>query len=773
MSVYEGVYKSLLQGVSQQTPQEREDGQLGEQINMLSDPVTGLRRRGGVKHGTNLSWANPSSYIEVVEVNGKYRAVIIDTSTGYVSVMEDITEPNTITRQSFTNTYLSTTKGKASIRTAVIRDSMYIVNTERVPDRILAPPNNLEKNPKDYGYFSVRSSQFSQKFTLQISYGDFLWQYWAYASDSVAESASPEYIAGRLVSTMNAHAPTAALFNFVQSGSTVAVVVKDPVAGLQLNVESLTTGGYLMASGVSRTDTKFNLLGTLPNVLDGYIMAVGATSNSAYFMYSATTKTWSEVGAFEPAYVYTGLPLKLKLAEGAISVSPIGFSKRQAGDAENNPIPSFFGYGITGISAYQSRLVLLSGSYICMSKTNEYTQFMRTSVTELLDDDPIEISSASLSAAQFEYAVPYNRDLVLISQQQQAVIPANSTVLTPRTAVIYPSTELDISLSTKPTIVGRTMYYVYQRGLGYYQVGEFIPNTYTESQYYSQNLTDHLPLYAEGVCTSMTASTTSNMVVCCSDSTDVLVNQFMWVGDNRPLMSFHKWKFPYKVRHAHFIREYLVLFMDDGRGGLVVGTLNVQLNQLDDKPIPYLDLYHYLDVVEGVAPMSDGLIFSRLNLEELTTTIYDSRTARHKEVQHTVNIFDVLCPYNGRIAIGKTYESSFTLTPPFIKDDNGKVIAGARSTLQQLRMTFKSTGTFNVQVQDTMGVAYDGENSTALTWSEADLGYSWVNSIGSVTIPCRTRLSSTECSVSTKGTTDMNLVSTEYVLRMASKRRRL
>ena len=49
MSVYEGVYKSLLQGVSQQTPQEREDGQLGEQVNMLSDPVTGLRRRGGTK----------------------------------------------------------------------------------------------------------------------------------------------------------------------------------------------------------------------------------------------------------------------------------------------------------------------------------------------------------------------------------------------------------------------------------------------------------------------------------------------------------------------------------------------------------------------------------------------------------------------------------------------------------------------------------------------------------------------------------------------------
>ena len=173
-----------------------------------------------------------------------------------------------------------------------------------------------------------------------------------------------------------------------------------------------------------------------------------------------------------------------------------------------------------------------------------------TTVTELLDDDAIEIASASLSSAQFEYAVAYNKDLVLISQEHQAVIPANSTVLTPKTAVIYPSTKIDLSLAVQPVIVGRTMYYTYQRGLDYYQVGEFIPNTYTEAQYYAQNLTDHLPLYAQGKCTTMSASTTNNMVVFCSDFyRRFLVNQFMW-REERPLMSFHKWVFPRKVMYA-------------------------------------------------------------------------------------------------------------------------------------------------------------------------------------------------------------------------------
>ena len=42
---FEGVMPSLLQGVSQQIPRERQPGQLGALKNMLCDPVTGLRRR--------------------------------------------------------------------------------------------------------------------------------------------------------------------------------------------------------------------------------------------------------------------------------------------------------------------------------------------------------------------------------------------------------------------------------------------------------------------------------------------------------------------------------------------------------------------------------------------------------------------------------------------------------------------------------------------------------------------------------------------------------
>ena len=772
MAVYEGVYKSLLQGVSQQTPQEREDGQLGAQVNMLSDPVTGLRRRGGVKYIQNILNRPANSYIQLVEVGGEHRAVIVDPVTGNVTVVHDISNPAS-TKTNLQSAYFKASKGKNSLRSTVIRDKMYIVNTERIPE-IQSSTQNTGKDPRKFGYFSIRASQFGQTFNVTISLGGFQHQLSYTASTSEAAKATPEYVADVLTAQITSDLVSNPKFTVYRIGSTVGVEVNSKYGDDVLDISSTNTGGYVYVSGVSRVTSKSELLGTLPAALDGYIMAVGNTTNSAYYKYSSTSKTWAETGAYAPSYFVNNTPMELDLQDkNNITQKLMRIESRGAGDELNNPTPSFIGYGITGISAYQSRLVLLSGSYVCMSKTNDFSQFMRTTVTELLDDDAIEIASASLSSAQFEYAVPYNKDLVLVSQEQQAVIPANSTVLTPKIAVIYPSTKIDLSLAVQPVIVGRTMYYTYQRGLDYYQVGEFIPNTYTEAQYYAQNLTDHLPLYAQGKCTAMSASTTNNMVVFCSDSTEVLINQFMWRGEERPLMSFHKWVFPRKVMYAQFLREFLVLFMDDGNGGLIVGSLNVQLNQLDDKPVPYTDLYQYVNINNGQGNLPPAMVSGSINYADTVATIYDSRTSRHKEVAYNVVGYKVNCHYNGQIVLGMPYESTFTLTPPFLKDESGKVVAGTRTTIQQLRLTFKSTGSFNVKVLDTMGTAYDGEGDTALTWSEADLGYSWVNSIGAVVVPCRTRLSSTECSVTTTGTTDMNLVSTEYVLRTANKRRRL
>ena len=762
MATRTGTYKSFLQGVSQQTPQERGDGQLGAQVNMVSDIAAGLRRRGGIKFDRVLNNIEAGSYIRLVELAGTTYIIIVEVGLGKVSVINYLTGATT----TFTNTYFQASS-KVSIKSTISRDNFFILNTEKVPEKVVS--GSAGKNPNRYGYYSIRSSAFSKWFNFEISHPNIGTKVISFkTADSTAENATPEWVATTLVTEIQADSALNALLNVTRLGTTVAIEVKSTSDERLLDCQSSTGNIYVGCSGANRVINKADLMGTLPPILDGFILAVGNTGNSAYYQYEDSTKRWLEVAQYEQPYTFSNTPYYISInSSGTPVLTNLSIQPRKAGDDENNPLPKFVGYGITGIGAYQSRLVLLSGSYVNMSKTTEFDQFMRTTVTELLDDDAIEVSNAGLSSAQFEYCIAYNKDLVLISQNQQAVVPANNTVLTPKTAVIYPSTKVELSLACEPQVVTRSLYYAYQRGSTYYQVGEFIPNTYTDAQYFNQNLTDHIPLYAQGVCKHMATSTTNNMVVFLADTSEVLINQYYWAGEERAQMAFHKWTYPHPVVYAAFQQEFLITFMEVG-DDLIIGTQNVQLNQLDDKPVPYLDLYEYVTITDGV-----GTLPSRLVGQEFIAVIYDDLNMRHKEVIYTVDGSTIKCPYDGVLALGTRYTSMYKLTPPFVKDENGKVVGGANTTINSLTMEFKNTGTFNVHVRDTMGQAYEGMMDTAYTWSEAQLGYTWVNSIGSVVIPCRTYLSSTECTVETDSTTDLNLVSTKYLIRLNLRYRRV
>ena len=620
-------------------------------------------------------------------------------------------------------------------------------------------------NPKFAGWIRVMSGAFSKTYTAKVTQGTTALEYSVTTHVSTAAQATPEYVATQLETQMLADTTFTAAFNVLREGTTLAIYAKGGTE--QVILEGLGGDLYITASGGSVIKNKDLLPPTLPATLDGYIQGVGQTSNLTYFQYNHETRTWKECGAYEDRYTIQNTPMYwyYDYTTNGVVVSTLEIQGRSAGDDNNNPEPSFMDFGFTGISAYQSRLILLSGAYVCMSKSNDPSIFMRTTVEEVLDDDPIEISATSLSNSQFEYAVPYNKDLILFSQTQQAVIPANNTVLTPKSAVIYPSTQAEVSLAVRPIVAARSLYYAYQRGLDYYQVGEMIPNQYTDSQYNPQNLTDHLPLYAEGVCTGMAGSSTNNSVMFTSDTPEVLVNQFIWQGDTRSIMGFHKWELPRNVLDVAFLQEYSILFVEDTDGKTLVCTTNTQLNQLKSKPVPYLDIYQYVETdSEGVGTleyMPEG---------DLVAVVYDDRNYRHMELTLTVDRVagTIKCNHTGTVAIGLRFGSYFTLTPPYTKDQSGKVLAGVKSTVHSFPLTFRNTGEFKYMVSDFVGEVGTVDTS-ATTWSEVNLGYTWINSINTAVVPCRSRLDGLTCTIFTDRTTDMNLTTAGYVLRTSRK----
>lgn len=626
-----------------------------------------------------------------------------------------------------------------------------------------APAKYKIVNPKDAGWLRVQSGTFSKSYSVTVSReGASSFSFEVTTSDTVAAEATAEYIATELVTKMDADTDFTALYNIYREGTVVAIVAKESAGAL--SVWSGVGDTYMTTSDQSNVALKGTLPPLLPSVLDGYIMSVGSGNNLAYYAYNKSTQRWKEVGVYEDRYDYTNVAMfwYFDYDTGTVVVDALRVQGRVAGNEDNNPEPEFFSFGITGISAYQSRLILLSGSYVCMSRSADPTTFMRTTVTELLDDDPIEVSATSLSNAQFEYAIPYNKDLILFAQTQQAVIANNSTVLTPKSATIYPTTTTEISLACQPTVIARSLYYAYQRTTDYYQVGEFLPSPYTDSQYSTQSTTEHIPLYATGICTAMSGSTASNLACFSSDSPSVLINQFYWAGDERPLMAYHKWELPYSVVYNGQVEDTVVFLLAYNDQTLLVST-NTQLNQLGDKPVPFLDLYQYVTIGDDGYGDLPSTFF-----EDSVAVVYDDVGLRHYEVAYEIVEGRIQCEYIGTIALGVRYESSFQLTPPFLKDQDGGVVSSAKSTVHSIDFTFKNTGDFKYTTLDTYGYVADIK-ATASTWSEVNLSYTWINSISDVKIPCRTKLNSTQVELFCDSTTDLNVVSTAYNIRVPTR----
>jgi hypothetical protein len=167
-STYEGTMPSLLQGVSQQIPRERQPGQLGALKNMLSDPVTGLRRRPPARSVSLTSMVAPADdflFRAYIERGTDGRHLLINTESGAWQLLSKDT--GTVVN-SGTSTYLQTTIGATSIQTASINGLTYILNTEKQP--VTTVSNTGKLNPTTTGFFRINTSVFGKRWEgLRVS----------------------------------------------------------------------------------------------------------------------------------------------------------------------------------------------------------------------------------------------------------------------------------------------------------------------------------------------------------------------------------------------------------------------------------------------------------------------------------------------------------------------------------------------------------------------------------------------------------------------------
>lgn len=765
--------------MSQQLPRERLPGQVGAQDNMLSDPVTNIRRRPGAQFRYAVEM--PDVTADTVkawftDIGGFKVHVLLNTATGSIKVMD---EDYTLLEYFPDQPYLVTADA-SNIRTTTVGDEFFFLNTEEKPAIV---PSTTGIDPKRRGYFYIAAGSFSREYSVTIttSVGNITASYTTPTGTDVGDAAlsTPTYIATQLRNSLDAVKATAGIAGvYVLSAY---VYVEGSVGTTNVSVNSSTGSAYVQVSKASIAPTESSLPAQLPAQADGYIMAVGSVAAPEYFKYTHASTSWIESGNYASPSAITNMPISLTYGDGAWALALDDFEGRLAGDDESNPSHRFITHGITGIGSYQGRLVLLSGPMVSLSASNNSRRMYRSTVSSILDSDPVEIGSTGNSSASYQYCVPFNKDLVLFSESYQALIPSASTALTPRNAYVVLTSTHEASVRSAPVSLGRTLMYPMRRSEDFYGVMEMVPSQYTDSQYISIDSTQHLPKYFPGDCRFSVSSTVDNMVLFSptGDPKSLLVHEYSWDADSKVQQAWHRWTFEHDVAAAYFSGAFInVLF---AQNDTIIGCSidpRVGVLTFDAERRPFSDMYVLTDIVDNTITLPTWMTdFDPDMANKLTAAVGSGALAGDKigfsvespSVLRTVRSFP-----SGAVALGIPYTSSIAPNPPIIKDQNEVVISSNKLTVLRYMIGTKHSSQYEVTVRDAASASADPTDTATLTWSSTELDINrgrYANESISV-VPCRTNAASTTVLISTNGTGELNVISLEYVCKYNQKIRR-
>lgn len=140
------------------------------------------------------------------------------------------------------------------------------------------------------------------------------------------------------------------------------------------------------------------------------------------------------------------------------------WGQRGAGDYDSAPDPSFIGQPIQDVFIYKNRLGLLADENVILSRARDFFEFFPETVTAILDSDPIDLSASNTRVSVLRYAVPYQDELIIFSEQIQFRFSAADGVLTPSSAQITVLISYEMDARCRPIQVQGTIMFCQTNG---------------------------------------------------------------------------------------------------------------------------------------------------------------------------------------------------------------------------------------------------------------------------------------------------------------------
>lgn len=268
----------------------------------------------------------------------------------------------------------------------------------------------------------------------------------------------------------------------------------------------------------------------------------------------------------------------LNNAPNSFTLGVMPLKERDVGDDNTNPLPSFSSQKISNLFFFKNRLGFLSNENIILSESGlgaindslnlEYN-FLRTTVTTLLDSDPIDVSVASSRVTNLKSAKGFQENLILFSENGQFVLKGGD-VLTPKTVSITPVTNFSFEDQVDPLPLGSYIYFPFTRG-NFTGMREFTVNASTDN-YDSTEVTEHVPAYIPKDIIDMTGTTSEDMIALLSsdEKGSLYIYNYFWNNNQKVLSAWSKFTFTGEIRGVEFIESTLyAVIVNNGETNLV------------------------------------------------------------------------------------------------------------------------------------------------------------------------------------------------------------
>lgn len=809
MSYKESAHKNLLMGVSQQAPQDRLPGQLSEQINMVSDPVTGLRRRPGselINFIGSFDLTNaPRPKIYHTDINNRSVVIVVFVHTNVMWVMDDQTGE---ILQIINDAYLNA--GAASnLPMVTIGDDVFIANLTIKPVSTTPP---VTMNPDRFGYFYVPAGQYSKNFSVKftnsqtgLSYDVFYqtpngsgandaaltsthaiaWQLYGKIFGRTAQNfpgtATPDPSRPAVTADPALAAFAAAVVN---KGLDMGYVALEMNSTWSMVVSSSTDKAFLKTSGDMTIRASDELPAILPTTADypatsggvafmnGVIVGAGTSKSLTYFRWEHASARWIEDAAWGDGTGILNMPRRLRWDSGGWTYGMPTYSARPSGDKESNPDFNFMKHGITGMTVFQGRLVLLSNEFACMSASNDPLRWYKRSAASLADDDPVEVAAQGTLTAPYEHGVTYNKDLLLFSRRYQAVIPGGG-VITPRTASLSLTTTYEIDTIAAPIAAGRSVYFSVPRSLGFAGIQEMLPSPSTDSHYVADDITNHIPSYILGPSAFIAGASTSGWLVIGAESGSrslLTIYQYIWNGSEKAQQAWHTWEMNKYVLGAYFTGDTLMMVMYYA-GTVYLQKLNLRaLTGQAGLGAPRYDMQQTVTcTVAGQVTVHETYYANvRHDLRAYRTTPgvgqYLERKAFPEIIEASPNVTIKIpeAQVGDTYILGHGFMSLAQPSSPVVRDHNDVPITTTRATLKGYRVSYRDTGEFQYRVGDKARPGEWYETTPLRLYSQQlDAGLPFVDT-AVVPLPARVDMLTSSLELRANGPYDLNVSSIEY-----------